>query len=417
MMDLCRSLADYPAIQPKSSRQVAILTMSGAAGIVSADFLEQHGLSVADLDGSTIEALKQIYPPWMPASNPVDLWPAVELHGRRKAYQAAFQAVFADPKVDAVLFHSFVGGSASSIDVSGPAEMARQSGKPLFGWLMGQRTEAHQFQMTARKLGVPVFGELYRAVECMGAVLSRQEMPQSEPNRRLSVESIYGNDRLKKLLTVATDTLNEYQSKQILDACRIPVVEEKIIPDSAGLREAVREYGVPLVLKGLLPGETHKTESGLVHTGISSAEEAVRVFAELRQKMAADGSVLLQKQVVGYPELIVGLIRDPQFGPCVMCGFGGILAEVLADSVFAAAPFNKSEALALIDRLKTQKLLNGFRGSIAVDRDALADILVRLGDLGAAFEQIKEIDINPLIVQEGRPIAVDATIIVDKIGE
>jgi acetyltransferase len=179
MMDLCRSLADYPAIQPNIRRQVAILTMSGAAGIVSADFIEQQGMSVAELAGSTIEALKQIFPAWMPASNPVDLWPAVELHGRRKAYEAAFQAVFADPNVDAVLFHSFVGGSASMIDISGPVEMARQSGKPLFGWLMGQRDEAHRFQMTARKLGVPVFGELYRAVECMGAVLSREKLPGS----------------------------------------------------------------------------------------------------------------------------------------------------------------------------------------------------------------------------------------------
>ena len=105
------------------------------------------------------------------------------------------------------------------------------------------------------------------------------------------------------------------------------------------------------------------------------------------------------------------MIRDPQFGPCVMCGFGGILAEVLADSVFAAAPLNQSQALALIDRLKTQKLLNGFRGFAALDREALADILVRLGDLGVAFDQIKEIDINPLIVSEGIPIAVDASII------
>jgi acetyltransferase len=133
--------------------------------------------------------------------------------------------------------------------------------------------------------------------------------------------------------------------------------------------------------------------------------------------MPDNGSVLIQKQIQGAPELIAGLIRDPQFGPCVMCGFGGILAEVMADSVFAVAPLSKSEALGLIDRLKTQKLLNGFRGFTAVDRDALADILVRLGDLGVAFERIKEIDINPLIVQEGRPIAVDATIIVDKMGE
>jgi acetyltransferase len=132
--------------------------------------------------------------------------------------------------------------------------------------------------------------------------------------------------------------------------------------------------------------------------------------------MSNDGSVLIQKQIQGDPELIAGLMRDPQFGPCVMCGFGGILAEVMADSVFAAAPLNKSEALALIGRLKTQKLLNGFRGFTAVDRDVLADILVRLGDLAVAFEQIKEIDINPLIVQEGRPIAVDATIIIDTNG-
>jgi acetyltransferase len=184
MMDLCRSLADYPAIQAKNSRQVAILTMSGAAGIVSADFIEQYGMSVADLAGSTIEALKQIFPDWMPASNPVDLWPAVELHGRKKAYAAAFQAVFADPNVDAVLFHSFVGGSASMMEISGPVEMARQSGKLLFGWLMGQRTEAHLFQIKARQLGLPVFGELQRAVECMGAVLSRRELPDSESGRR-----------------------------------------------------------------------------------------------------------------------------------------------------------------------------------------------------------------------------------------
>jgi len=113
----------------------------------------------------------------MPVSNPVDLWPAVELHGRKKAYHAAFQAVLADPNVDAVLFHSFVGGPASRVDMSGPVEMARQGGKPLFGWLMGNRSEAHQFQMDARELKLPVFGELHRAVECMAAVLSRRALP------------------------------------------------------------------------------------------------------------------------------------------------------------------------------------------------------------------------------------------------
>ncbi len=413
MMDLCRTLADYPEIQPKDSRRVAILTMSGAAGIVSADFIEQHGLSVADLAGSTVDALKQIYPDWMPVSNPVDLWPAVELHGRKKAYNGAFQAVFADPNVDAVLFHGFVGGSASGLDMSKMVEAARRAGKPLFGWVMGKREEAHQFQMQARELRLPVFGELYRAVECMAAVLSREELPDPGSSGILSTESTSIKDRLEKMLTAATGTLDEYKSKQILSLCNIPVVEEKIVSESVEAKEIADKFGFPVVLKGLLAGEIHKTELGLVRTGISSAEEVETVFFDLHKILSNDGSVLLQKQVQGYPELIAGLIRDPQFGPCVMCGFGGILTEVMADSVFAAAPLNKSEALALIDRLKTQKLLNGFRGFTAVDRDALADILVRLGELGVAFDQIKEIDINPLIVSGGMPVAVDATIVLD----
>jgi acetyltransferase len=129
--------------------------------------------------------------------------------------------------------------------------------------------------------------------------------------------------------------------------------------------------------------------------------------------MSGNGTLLIQKQIQGYPELIAGLIRDPQFGPCVMCGFGGLFTEILADRVFAVAPINRVEALALIKRLKTQKLLDGFRGFVAVDRDALADILVRLGELGCTYPQIKEIDLNPLIVSDGKPIAVDATIIMD----
>jgi len=411
MMDLCRTLADYPQVLPQDSRRVAVLTMSGAAGIVSADFIEQHGLAVAELSGSTVDALNLIFPAWMPVSNPVDLWPAVELNGRKKAYGAAFQAVFADPNVDAVLFHSFVGGPSSRIDMSALVEMARQSGKPLFGWLMGKRSEAHQFQKAAKELKLPVFGELYRAVECMAAVLLRDALPDRGSGEMRLTESTSITDRLEKMLAAAAGTLDEYQSKQILSVCNIPVVEEKIVSESEEAAAFAAEVGLPVVLKGLLPGEVHKTELGLVRTGISSAGEVQGVFNELHQKMPDSGSVLIQKQIQGAPELIAGLIRDPQFGPCVMCGFGGIMAEVLADSVFAAAPLSRSEALALIGRLKTQKLLTGFRGFTAVDRNALADILVWLGELGVAFEQIKEIDINPLIVSEGIPVAVDATII------
>jgi acetyltransferase len=127
--------------------------------------------------------------------------------------------------------------------------------------------------------------------------------------------------------------------------------------------------------------------------------------------MAGKGTVLVQKQVEGELELIAGLVRDPQFGPCVMCGFGGVLAEAVGDVRFAAAPLTLKEALAVIGRLKGRRLLDGFRGKPPVDREALARILVRLGDLGLACPQIREIDINPIMIREGRPVAVDAAII------
>jgi acetyltransferase len=228
----------------------------------------------------------------------------------------------------------------------------------------------------------------------------------------LLTESNSSRTALDNLLADVAGTLDEYQSKQILSLCNIPVVEEKIVSNPGEARKAAAAFGFPVVVKGLLAGEIHKTEHGLVRTGISSADEAEAVFWDLQKILKNDGYVLVQKQIQGYPELIAGLIRDPQFGPCVMCGFGGILAEVMADSVFATAPLNRAEALAMLDRLKTQKLLNGFRGFAPVDRDAVAEILVRLGELGETFDQIKEIDINPLIVSKGLPVAVDATIVI-----
>ena len=126
--------------------------------------------------------------------------------------------------------------------------------------------------------------------------------------------------------------------------------------------------------------------------------------------MPAGGHILMQPQIQGDIELIAGLIHDPQFGPCVMLSLGGIFAEVLKDSAFAVAPLAKSDAFHLIDRLRSQQILNGFRKSPPVDREALADILICLGKIGLAFPQIQAIDINPLIVSRGMPVAVDASI-------
>ncbi len=176
LIDLSRTLATYPKIElKKRPPRIAVLTFSGGAGIVSSDFIEQHGLELADLCDATKTDLQEVFPEWMPVANPVDLWPAIERNGPEVAWGRAFNAVFADPGVDAVFFHVFVGGFSGSYDLSSIAKIAQAGNKPVFGWLLGKRTEAHNFLKQAGESGIPVFREIPRAVECIAAVFRRSK--------------------------------------------------------------------------------------------------------------------------------------------------------------------------------------------------------------------------------------------------
>ncbi len=182
LMDLGRTLCMYPDVNSPSTCRVAVLTFSGAAGIVSSDFIEHQGLELADLSENTKDDLKEIFPEWMPVSNPVDLWPAIERNGPEIAWGRAFKAVCADPNVDAVFFHVFVGGFSGKTDISSLVKIARTADKPVFGWLLGKRTEARDFLIQANEMGVPVFREIQRAVECMAAVFKRSNYLQRRNN-------------------------------------------------------------------------------------------------------------------------------------------------------------------------------------------------------------------------------------------
>jgi acetate---CoA ligase (ADP-forming) len=413
MMDLCRSLAMVPAGVTDLQSGVAVLTFSGGAGIVSSDFLEEMGLTVADLSPETKARLQKIFPDWMPVSNPVDLWPAMEKHAATEVdiYSEAMKAVMADPSVGAVLLHVFVGNFRIRINLADLAAQSRASGKPVFVWLLGRRDEAHQFQIAARQQGVPVFPELHRAVECLRAVLSREKREAPPlPAAVLDETSQALMDR-RAIPDGVAGPLDEFVSKQFLGTYGIPAVEEALAPDLDTCLQAAARMGYPVVMKGLQPGGVHKTELGLVCLDIRNRTAATRTFKMLMKKMQGRGQILVQRQVKGRLELILGLVRDPQFGPCVMIGLGGIMAEVFRDAAFAAAPLSLQEALDLIGRIKGQLLLDGFRGSPPADRNELARLLVALGHIGLAWPRIQEIDINPLIVTDTGMTAVDATVI------
>jgi acyl-CoA synthetase (NDP forming) len=211
-------------------------------------------------------------------------------------------------------------------------------------------------------------------------------------------------------------TLSEHASKALVARYGVPVPREALAGDAAGAVGAAEAIGFPIVLKLCGDAIAHKTERNLVRLGLSDAAAVRSAAAELLALARPDDGrvqVLVAEQVRGRRELIAGLARDPQFGPCVVLGLGGIFTEALGDVVFAAAPLAAGEAGRMIDGLRTQALLGPFRGEPAVDRDALARLLVALGRLGQERADVRSVDLNPLIVRDGLPVAVDALVELD----
>ncbi len=221
-------------------------------------------------------------------------------------------------------------------------------------------------------------------------------------------------DIIKKALDEGRHMLSEHESKQLLIAYGIPVTKERVAQDIGQLKEAASEIGYPLVLKAHSHSLAHKTEKGLIRVDIRNEQEAVEAFNEIMEKMDKDyKAVLVQEMIKGQRELVVGLIRDAQFGPCVMFGLGGIFTEILKDISFRIAPLEKHDALEMMREIKANKILDEVRGMPAADLDALADILIAIGKIGLDIPEVKEIDINPVILQDSKPVAVDALVVLD----
>lgn len=214
-------------------------------------------------------------------------------------------------------------------------------------------------------------------------------------------------------ITTATRTLSETASKALIEEAGVTVVPERIVatPDEAAA--AADDLGYPVVAKLCGDGIAHKTERGLVRLALADASAVHRAATELLDAATPDDGdvgVLLAPMVRGTRELIAGLARDPQFGPTVMLGVGGVLAEAIADAVVRLVPIERADADEMIDELATQALLDAFRGEPPVDREALAGVLLGLSALVDTNPEIVSVDVNPLIVVDARPIAVDALV-------
>jgi len=225
-----------------------------------------------------------------------------------------------------------------------------------------------------------------------------------------------GHPLIEKAKEKGRKALSEYESKEFLKSFGVPVTSEILAGGEGEVVKAAEKIGYPVVLKACGADITHKTERSLVHVRMRDERDVKEAYREITAAAGKDiDGILVQEYIKGARELIVGLTRDPQFGPCVMFGLGGIFTEVLEDVSFRVAPMEDYDAREMIGEIKAKKILDPFRGEAAVNRDELGKILKTIGKIGLDFPEIAEIDINPLIIRrDGGPVAVDALVALAK---
>ncbi len=219
-------------------------------------------------------------------------------------------------------------------------------------------------------------------------------------------------DLIQQALDRGAKNLSEYESKMVLSTYGIPVTQEKTIKTEAEAIAAAADMGYPIVMKGSGEAVSHKTELDLISLNIRDEEGLIESFQNFKNREdVIVEEFLIQQMVKGNRELMAGLKRDSQFGPCVMFGLGGVLAEVLDDVTIRVAPLTAFDAMDMMDDIRANKILDAFRGKPPVDRDALAALLMGLGKLGLENDAVSEVDINPIKLVDGKPVAVDALIV------
>lgn len=216
---------------------------------------------------------------------------------------------------------------------------------------------------------------------------------------------------IKNARAQGSRTLSEHQSKQVLAAYGVPVTAERLAGNADTAAQAAAEIGFPVALKGNAPDLAHKTEAGLVEIGLADADAVRAAAARLMAKLPPGGTLLVQEMASGKREFLIGMTRDAQYGPCVTFGLGGIFAEALNDTVLRLAPVSERDALAMMDGIRAKALLGPYRGMAAVDRIALAQAIMGVGQAALAHPEIAEIDVNPVIIADDRPVAVDALVV------
>jgi len=418
LFDVSQAIGYQPALR---GNRIAIITNAGGPGILATDALERAGMSLARFDAGTRNALVQYLPEAASAANPVD----VLGDARADRYQYALETIGNDPNVDGILVLLTPQAMTEIVETAEAiGSLSKKTKKPILACFMGEK-QVEPGVNVLTEMGVPNYSfpeQAAKAFHAMDEYRLIRERPAPDfvtfdvDNK--AVERVFDRVRAEERLSIG-----DSEAREILEAYGLRIPKSKVATSPEEAVGFASEIGYPVVLKIASPDILHKTDVGGVRVGLGNEEEVFDAFELMvyrAQRYVPEariwGCLVQEMMPPGGLEVLVGMNRDPQFGPLVTFGLGGIYVEALKDVTFRVAPFSKRDAQAMLNEIKANALLDGVRGNPPVDKDAIVDTILRMGQLVQDFPEIVEFDINPLIVfSKGQgAVAIDMRLILNK---
>ena len=415
MFDMALALGYQPLLKDD---RIAIITNAGGPGILATDALERSGMSLARLEVETIQELEKFLPDAASAANPVD----VLGDAKSDRYQFALDTVANDPNVDGIMV-VLTPQAMTEIAETAKAvgELSNKIDKPVLACFMGE-AKVEEGIRVLKEFDVPNYSFPERASLAFRAMSQYRGVTE----RTDPVYEKYDVDlqSAKRVIDGAKDdgryAIGDSEAWDILKAYGLKIPTSNLAKTADEAVELAAEIGYPVVMKIASPDILHKTDVGGVKVGLESADQVrdafdLMIYRTERYLPEAEiwGCQVQEMAPPGGLEVLIGMNRDPQFGPLVTFGLGGIYVEALKDVTFRVAPFTKLDAEAMLSEIRSKALLEGVRGKPAVDKKAIVDVLLRMGQLVQDFPEIAEFDINPLIVypNDQGAIAIDMRLV------
>jgi acetyltransferase len=414
LFDFALAFAYQP---PIAGERIAIVTNAGGPGIITADAIERSGLTLARLTPATIERLRANLPPTANVFNPID----VIGDARADRYEVALRAALADPNVDAaIVLFTPQAGSEPELTAELTARLARDQPKPVVASFMGAISIGPALELLNRER-IPNYAFPERAVAALRAMAHHRAWTQRPAGEYASFE--VDRRRVRQVFDQVRASgrvaLGEIEAREVIEAYGMRLPQSRLARSPEEAAQIGAEIGFPVVMKISSPDILHKSDIGGVKVGIadpSAARDAYELIEYRARKYSREAQiwgVLVQEMVPKGREVLVGVTRDPQFGPLVVFGLGGIYVEVLQDVAFRLAPVSRQEAAEQVRSIRTYALLQGVRGEPPADIAAAEEVILRVSQLVTDFPEIVEMDINPLVVnnQGQGAVVLDARII------